>query len=184
MSGFRALSPNINVNTQSGQLRTELQNTFARLDGELQLAPYRVFTQVGPVANSGSSETDLLTTNVTQGTLAKQNSSILLFAAGNTAANANNKRIRLKFGVTTLFDSGNFALNGGSWTLQAELVRNGASAEVYWVQFFDSGFLAPSSIVVGTAAESLASNQTLKITGQGSASSDITALYWKGLLLT
>lgn len=182
MAGFRALSPNINVNTESGQLRTELQNTFARLDGELQLAPYRITTQVGPTASSGSSETTLLTTNIVVGTLAKQNSSILMFICGNTAANANNKTIRLKFGSTTLATFGPYALNDGSWTIQAELVRNGASAEAYWAQYFDNA--GNLEVVVGTAGVSLASNQSLTITGQGTSNSDVTALYWKNLLLT
>lgn len=182
MSGFRALSPNINVNTESGQLRTELQNTFARLDGELQLAPYRIATQVGPVANSGAAETDLLTTNVVIGTLAKQNSSILMFICGNTAANGNNKTLKLKFGSTTLATFGPYALNDGSWTIQAELVRNGASAEAFWAQYFDSA--GNMDVAVGTATVSLASNQSLTVTGTGTASSDVTALYWKNLLLT
>lgn len=182
MSGFRALAPNINVNTQPGQLRTELQNTFARLDGELQLAPYRLATQVGPVGNSGAAETTLLSSNIVIGTLAKQNSSILIFACGNTAANANNKTIKLKFGSTTLATFGPIALNNGSWTVQAELVRNGASAEAYWAQYMDSG--GNQAVSAGTASVSLASNQTLAITGTGTASSDVTALYWKTLLLT
>lgn len=182
MAGFRALSPNINVNTASGQLRTELQNTFARLDGTLQLAPYRLDTQVGPVGNTGSSETDLMSTNIVIGTLAKQNSSILIFACGNSAANANNKTLKLKFGSTTLATFGPYALNNGSWTIQAELVRNGASAQAFWAQYFDSA--GNQVVTTGTASESLASNQTLKFTGQGTASSDASILYYKALLLT
>lgn len=182
MSGFRALSPNINVNTASGPLRTELQNTFARLDGTLQLAPYRIATQVGPVGNTGSAETDLVSSSVTIGTLAKQNSSILIFACGNTAANANNKTLKVVFGTTTLATFGPVALNNGSWTIQGELVRNGAAAEAYWLQYFDNS--GTQAVSVGTATESLASNKTLKITGTGTASSDATVLYWKLLLLT
>lgn len=182
MSGFRALSPNINVNTASGQLRTELQNTFARLDGSLQLAPYRIAAQVGPVGNTGAAETTLLTKTIDIGTLAKQNSSILIFACGNSAANANNKTLRLKFGSTTLATFGPVALNNGSWTLQAEIVRNGASAEAYWAQYLDSS--GTQTVSTGTASVSLASAQSVSLTGQGTANSDITALYWKLLLLT
>lgn len=183
MAGFRALSPNINVNTQSGQLRTELQNTFARLDGELQLAPYRIATQVGPSSNSGSAETTLFTKTIDVGTLAKQNSSILIFACGTTNANGNNKTLKLKFGSTTILDTGAFAGNGISWTLQAEIVRNGAAAQAYYAQFFGSATLT-SKISVGTATESLATAQTLKFTGTGVASGDISILYYKCLLLT
>lgn len=183
MAGFRALSPNINVNTQSGQLRTELQNTFARLDGELQLAPYRIATQVGPSSNTGSAETDLFSKTIDVGTLAKQNSSILIFACGTTNANGNNKTLKLKFGSTTILDTGAFAGNGISWTLQAEIVRNGAAAEAYYAQFFGSATLT-SKISVGTTSESLASAVTLKFTGTGVSTGDISILYYKALLLT
>lgn len=183
MSGFRALSPNINVNTQSGQLRTELQNTFSRLDGELQLAPYRLAYQIGDSSNTGSAETDLYTYNVTFGTLAKQGSSILIFAAGTTAANGNNKTLKLKFGSSTLLTTGAFAGNGVSWTLQAELVRNGASTQVSWAQFFGSATLT-SLIKTSSLTEDLSINNTLKLTGQGTATSDIVVSYWKLILLT
>lgn len=183
MPGFRALSPNINVNTASGQLRTELQNTFARLDGSLQLAPYRIATQVGPSSSTGAAETTLFTYTVDVGTLAKQNSSILIFACGTTAANANNKTLKMKFGGTTVFDSGAFAGNDIDWTLQAEIVRNGASAQAYWAQFFGSATLT-SKISVGTAAENLAIANAITFTGQGTTSGDLSMLYYKQYLMT
>lgn len=183
MAGFRALSPNINVNTDSGQLRTELQNTFARLDGTLQLAPYRIAAQVGPSSNTGSAETTLFNYTVDVGTLSKQNSSILIFACGNTAANGNNKTLKLKFGSTTLFDTAAFAGNNISWTLQGEIVRNGAAAQVFWGQFLGSATLT-SKIITTTATESLATSKTLSFTGQGTATGDISVLYYKALLLT
>lgn len=182
MPGFRALSPNINVNTESGQLRTELQNTFARLDGTLQLAPYRLAYQIGDVSNSGSTETDLYSYNAVVGTLAKQGSSILIFASGTTAANANNKTLKLYFGSTQLFTSGALASNNIDWTLQAEIARNGATSQVTWVQFMRNG-LSPIVDVSSTTVD-LAANQAIKITGQGTATADIVVNYWKLILLT
>ena len=64
MTGFRSITPSINVNTSSGQLRTELLNTFSRLDGQLINAPYRAFSFNGPVLSTGATETDLLTANI------------------------------------------------------------------------------------------------------------------------
>lgn len=184
MSGFRSITPSINVNTESGQLRTELLNTFSRLDGQLSLAPFRAFTPtVGPVLSTLAAETDLLTTNIDVGTFSKQGSSILIFAAGKTAANGNNKTINLYFGGTQIFTTGAFAGNDVSWTLQAEIIRNGAAAQVTYGQFFGSATLT-SKIQVGTAAVSLAAQQVLKLTGQGTTTGDVIAYYWKGLLLT
>lgn len=181
MSGFRALSPNINVNTESGQLRTELQNTFARLDGELQLAPYRLDVQSGPVGNSGAVETTLSTKTIDVGTLSKQGSSILILAAGKTAVNANAKTIKLKFGGTTLFSISTAALNNIDWTIEAEIVRTGAASQIYYVQFVASGL---STSTVGTASENLAVASSVVITGQGTSSSDVSFYYQKLLLLT
>lgn len=183
MAGFRAITPSINVNTASGQLRTELLNTFTRLDGLLVNAPYRAFTFNGPALSTGAVETTLLTANVDVGTLSKQGSSLLIFACGTTGANANNKTVKLYFGDTEIFTSGAFAGNGISWTLQAEIVRNGSNAQITWAQFFGSATLT-SKIQVGTAAVDLAEQQTISLTGTGTATGDVSANYWKATLLT
>lgn len=183
MPGFRSITPSINVNTASGQLRTELLNTFSRLDGQLALAPYRVATFNGPVLSSAGAETTLLTTNIDVGTLSKQGSSLLIFAAGTTGANANNKTIKLYFGSTVIFDSGAFAGNAVSWTLQAEVVRNGATAQITWAQFFGSATLT-SKIQVGTASVNLAAQTSVTLTGNGTATGDVQAYTWRILLLS
>lgn len=183
MAGYRSITPSINISTTSGQLRTELLNTFARLDGQLSLAPYRIATTNGQVLSSGVAETTLLTANVDVGTLSKNGSSLLVFACGKTGANGNNKTIKLYFGTTAIFDSGAFAGNDISWTLQAEIVRNGATAQITWAQFFGSATLT-SKIAVGTASINLANQQVLRLTGQGTSSGDVSAYYWKVLLLT
>lgn len=183
MAGFRSITPSINVRTESGQLRTELLNTFTRLDGQLATAPFRAFTANGPSLSTGAAETTLLTSNIDVGTLSKQGSSLLIFACGTTAANANNKTIKLYFGTTEIFTTGAFAGNGISWTLQAEIVRNGAAAQITWGQFFGSATLT-SKIQVGTASVNLAVQQSVSLTGQGAATGDVSASYWKAILLT
>lgn len=183
MAGFRSITPSININTDSGQLRTELLNTFSRLDGQLALAPYRLATSSGPIGNDAAVETTLESIAVSQGTLAKAESSILLFACGKTAANANNKTIRLKFGTTELFTTGAQAFNNVDWTLQAELVRTGSTTQIAWIQFFATSTLT-QKITVTTASANLASNQTLTITGEANGASDVLLYYVKSLLLT
>lgn len=182
MPGFSSISPNIGATTQSAPLRIELLNTFARLDGQLKQAPFSLFNQVGAAGNSGAGETDLASKTVDFGTLQQNGQSLYIMAAGNTAANANDKRLKLKFGGTTVFDTGDFAGNDISWTFQGELIRSGGSAQVFWGQFFGSATLT-SKITTTTSAVSLASNQILKFTGQGTASSDISISYMRVLLL-
>ncbi len=183
MAGFRSITPNINVNTESGQLRTELLNTFTRLDGQLSLAPFRIGTDSGPIGNTGSAETTLSSTTISIGTLAKTNSSILIFACGKSAANANAKTLKLKFGSTELFTTGAQAFNAVDWTLNAELVRTSATTQVCWIQFFATSTLT-QKVTVTNSSVSLGVNQTLTITGQSTATDDISLYYWKNILLT
>lgn len=183
MAGFRSITPSINVNTESGQLRTELLNTFTRLDGQLSLVPFKLGTTAGPVGNGAGAETDLSETTVSQGTLAKSESSILLFACGKTAANANTKTIKLFFGTTEIFTTGAVALNGVDWTLQAEIVRTSDVTQVSWIQFFATATLT-QKIAVNTSSVDLAQNQSITITGSGAGASDVLLYYTKTILLT
>lgn len=182
MPGFSALSPNISSTTPPAQLRVELLNTFSRLDGQLSQAPYVLYNSVGAVGNTGASETDLVSTTINFGTLQLNGSSLHIFAAGNTAANGNNKTLQLYFGGSSVFSTGAFAGNNISWTFQGEIVRSGGSAQVVYGQFLGSATLT-SKIITTTSAISLASNQVLKFTGTGTASSDISVSYVKVLLL-
>lgn len=181
--GFRSITPSINVNTDSGQLRTELLNTFTRLDGQLSLAPYRLDAFSGPAGNTAGAETTLNSSTVTIGTLAKSESSILLFACGKTAANANNKTIKLKFGSTTIFTTGAVAMNNVDWTMQAEIVRTSDVSQIAWIQFYATSTLT-QKVTVTTVSENLAQNQTISITGEGNGASDVLLYYFKSLLLT
>lgn len=183
MAGFRSITPSINVNTSSGQLRTELLNTFTRLDGQLSLAPYRLDATSGPIGNDAGVETTLESMTVSQGTLAKQESSILIFACGKTAANANNKTIRLKFGTTELFTTGAQAFNNVDWTLNAELVRTSSTTQIAWIQFFSTATLT-QKITVANASVDLAQNQAITFTGEGAGGGDVLLYYAKALLLT
>lgn len=183
MAGFRAITPNINVNTTSGQLRTELLNTFTRLDGQLALAPYRLGAMSGPVGNDAGTETDLESITVSQGTLSKEQSSILLFACGKTGANANNKTIRLKFGTTEIFTTGAQALNNVDWTMNAEIVRTSSTTQVSWIQFFATSTLT-QKVSVTTSSVDITQNQTITITGEGAGAGDVLLYYTKALLLT
>lgn len=181
MAGFRAITPSINVNTQSGQLRTELLNTFQRLDGQLQAAPYKLATQNGPTGNTDAAETTMQEFQIDFNTLSNIGSSIQIFACGETAANANAKTFKLKLGSTTLFTSGAVALNNKDWTFRGEIVANGSVNQIFYGEFCSNGN-API-VVTTTASEDLGTNLTIAFTGQGTTTSDITMFYYKAILL-
>lgn len=183
MAGFRSITPSISVNTESGQLRTELLNTFTRLDGQLALAPYRLDFTAGNSGNTAGTETSLDSTTVSLGTLAKSGSSILVYACGKTAANANVKTIKLKFDSTTLFTTGAVALNNADWTLQAEIVRTSSTTQVSWIQFFAAAPLAQKVSVTNSSID-IAANRAITITGEGAGADDVVLYYIKTILLT
>lgn len=181
MAGFRSITPSISINTESGQLRTELLNTFSRLDGQLSQAPYRIATQNGPVGNTGTGETALMQFTLNQGTLTQIGASILIFACGTTNANANNKTFSLYLGNTVLFTSGAISLNNKDWTFQGEVVFNGGSSQISWGQFTANG--NATIVETNTSTESLAVNKNLTFTGTGGATDDISIYYYKATLI-
>lgn len=183
MAGYKSIVPNININTDSGQLRTELNNTFSRLDSQLVSAPYRLTSFNGPSGNTATAETTLTSYTVNFGTLTKQGSSLLLFASGRTAANANNKQVRVYFGSTVIFNTGMFAGNNIAWALHGEIVRNGASSQLTYISWVGSATL-PTAVGVAIATESLAINNLLKITGTGTTSDDVSLYTFRVLLST
>lgn len=181
MSGFRSITPSINVNTQSGQLRTELLNTFSRLDGQLSAAPYRLSSQNGPVGNTGAVETTLMSFQLDYNTLTNIGQSIQIVAYGKTAANANNKTFKLKLGSTTLFNSGAAARNNLDWTFIGEIIANGSTAQIFNGMLTYNG--VASIISTTTATEDLGTNLVVAFTGTGTADSDISLYYYKAVLI-
>lgn len=181
MAGFRSITPSISINTQSGQLRTELLNTFARLDGQLSQAPYRLSTQNGPSSNVGAAETEMMAFTINFGTLTQVGASILIFACGTTGANANNKTFSVKLGATTIFTSGAIALNNKDWTFQGEVIFNGGSAQITWGQFTANG--NATIVETNTSTEAMATNKQLTFVGLGTATDDIAITYYKALLI-
>lgn len=172
---FRSISPNINVNTQSGPLRTELQNTFTRLDGQLSLAPYRLDYDVGPVSNSGGTGVILSSATLEYNTLNTNGQSIRISAAGTTAANANNKNILIYLGTTLLFETGDQPINDGEWVLEAEIIRTSGISQYVWVKWFCTDTLT-EKVTVTSSGVDLSSNQDLTI--RGLANNNEIVLYY------
>lgn len=181
MSGFRSITPGITVNTGSSQLRTELLNTFSRLDGQLQAAPYRLSTQNGPVGNTAGIETTLMTFQLNFNTLTNIGQSLLIYACGTFAANANNKTFSVKLGATTIFTTGAIAANNTDWVFNGEIISNGATAQIAWGTFTRNG--VASIVDTALATENLGTNLDINFTGTGVANDDISMYYYKAVLL-
>ncbi|HEV8453361.1 MAG TPA: hypothetical protein VGQ24_00640, partial [Gemmatimonadales bacterium] len=91
-------------------------------------------------------------------------------AWGTFGANANNKRVKFKFGASSLtfFDSG---YNNLTWFVSVLIVRTGATGQEI------AGYSLVPTNVVGTAratgAETLSGAITIQFTGEATADSDI-----------
>jgi hypothetical protein len=87
----------------------------------------RSTTQAATGANTTA--TDLYSYTMQANTLGTNGEAVRIIASGTTAANANNKRIDIKFGGTIV--SGNdFTTSGDAWHLEATVYRTGAATQV------------------------------------------------------
>ena len=123
--------------------------------------------------NVGTGEDDLITYSLPANSLTRNGSYIEFEVAGTFAANANNKRIKIYFGATAIFDTTAQAFNAGSWTAKCTVIRTGATTQKASVQFASSNTLLTSSALYSTPAETLSSAVTIKCTGEATSNNDI-----------
>jgi hypothetical protein len=135
-----------------------------------------VDTNVTPASNTSTTETDLMTYTLPANALITDSDSIEIIAWGTTAANANNKTVRLKFGSTYLLQSTTAAANGVSWKFHAIVSKTGAATQTAVAEMQSSATFTNTTTVTAPT-ETLSSTVIVKVTGQsGTASNDITQL--------
>lgn len=161
--------------TQLSQLLVALANGGG-LPGSGLGVPLVMKVLTGSTANSGTSETDLLSYALPAGVLSADGQALRIRAWCSTAANANNKTVKLYFGSTVISNSGARAVNGGAMVVDGVVIRTAAATQAavgtHWAQSISVDATAPS-----TPTETLAGAVTIKVTGQsGTASSDITGV--------
>ena len=126
------------------------------------------------VGNVGTGEDDLRTYSVPAATLAVNGDHLAWEAAGTFAATANNKRVKVKFGATTLFDTGVLAITAaGDWQVNGLVIRTGAATQKNVARWSCTDAALPTATDYTTAAETLSGAVTLKLTGEATANNDI-----------
>lgn len=134
-------------------------------------------TQVG---NTAATETDAFDHNITSNTLDANGQSIEVEAAGTFANTISvDKRIKVKFGAATLFDSGNIAASaGGSWNVKGRIIRSGSSAQksIFTITTNVSGLLATAQY--NTSSEDLTTAVSLKLTLNGTNANDTVGEFY------
>lgn len=153
------------------------KSTIKQLVGAIR----RTLFNSGTTVNSATaSETDLHAYSIAANTLLADHDSIEATFTVSFAANGNNKRLRVYWGTTTIYDSTALAINNGVAKVTVEIYRTGASAERCTVTVQSSNATLPSTAVYTTATENTASPLTLKITGTApTANNDVVGLVSK-----
>lgn len=130
----------------------------------------RLFADVG---NSGSSETDLHSHTVPANALGSNGDSYEFDFTLQTAGNANNKRVRVYYNSTTLFDSTSLALNAANVHIKVEITRTGANTQRCTTTISSDSSLLIAKAKYVASTEISVNTATVKVTGLGTASNDV-----------
>jgi hypothetical protein len=130
--------------------------------------------QYTDAANSGTSETDLMSYTIPASTFTADGDRIQFRMAFSFASNTNNKTIRLYLGSATYGMPANNHSAGGPSVLEGEIIRTGSNT--LKINYTFSPFNGGSSVgSTSVGSVNFASTQVLKATGQSdTASNDIT----------
>lgn len=134
-----------------------------------------------PVGNVGITETTLFSGTISTFYMPSDGGQILMQAFGTFASNANTKELKVYINNTVIYDSGAIAANGGSWNIQATIIRSGDAAQQNMVVIISSNALLGSSAVYSATTVDFTQNATFSVTYIGQANNDILG---QGMILT
>lgn len=140
-----------------------------------------VLTQfITTVGNVGTGDDVLHSYSLPAGTLANDGQSIVIESGGQFAANANNKRVRVKFGSTTVLDTTALAISAATdWTARSIITRTGAATQRALTVFTSSSSVMLSFTQYATPGETLTGAITISVNGEATSNNDVTATYTK-----
>lgn len=134
-----------------------------------------VYQNATAVGNVGSGEDDLMSASVAASTLGTNGDSLCFSMTFTTAANANNKTIKVKYGATTLWDSTAVAANDQRVRVRGRITRTGAATQIAVVEVMVSGGYT-ATVVTSSPTETLSGAVTLKATGEATSDNDVQQL--------
>ncbi len=164
-----------NANAGTLQVKAGTQTTnIAGVGGTL----YVNTTQTG---NAAGAETNAFSHSIAANTLTTNGASLEFYAAGTFATSASvDKRVKVVYGGTTLFDTGALAVTvAADWSLRGSIIRTGAATQKAVVTFESSDAALRASTDYTTPAETLSGAVTMKLTVNGTNASDTVAEFYK-----
>jgi hypothetical protein len=158
---------------EQGRVTTTGTSVRLGVSGSLTKVGGTITSSTTAVGNVGTGEDNLISYTLPASSLATNLDRIIGRVSGTFASNANNKRIRLYFGTTVIFDTTALALNGGNWVADFEVIRVSATSQKANVSFYSSNALLPVSSKYTLVAMTLTSSQVIKCTGEATANNDV-----------
>lgn len=132
-------------------------------------------TNTTTVGNIGAGEDNLMSYTIPAATLGTLGNRVTFAAAGTIANSINAKRLRLKYGATTVLDTGAAGIPisvAGAWELRGSCIRTAATTQKCSATFSSSTTLMAFS-GYSTAAETLSGTVILKLTGEATTDNDL-----------
>jgi hypothetical protein len=141
--------------------------------GDLYSLGGQLYSNMTAVGNVAGGEDDLITYTLPKNTLHNKADVLEITAFGITAANGNNKTIKLILGTTTLFSTGVLAFNNKPWCIRAEITRTDAATQVSIATFNGDFALLTNTATYIAGTEDFTTNLIIKCTGtSGSSTTD------------
>lgn len=143
------------------------------------------YTDTTTTGNTAATETDAFSHSIAASTLAANGDAIEFSSAGTFATSiSTDKRVKVKFGATTIFDSGALAITtSASWSIKGQCIRTGAATQKCFVMFTNSSSTLSGDASYSTAAETLSGAVTMKLTVQGTLGNDVVGEMYKETFL-
>jgi hypothetical protein len=139
--------------------------------GNIARVPGVIHTNITTAGNVGTGEDTLFTYTIPANVLSTDKDTIRATFTGTFAATANDKRIRVKFGATTIVDTTDASTQAGNWRAEVEIVRTGATTQKC-SGFFVSSIGTNNPTYYAAAAETLSGTVALVVTAEATATDD------------
>jgi hypothetical protein len=155
--------------------------TVQNVGGGASAGPGLVATQTlenqeATIGNVAGGEDTLATYTIPANQLVTDGDAIHVQAFGTFENNVNLKRLRMRFGSTTIFDTGGVYAPGGTgigWQLRGTIVRRSGAIQTSCVEAAMALGTAGTWTTIAPPAETMANAIILVLTGEGIASNDI-----------
>lgn len=137
----------------------------------------QVWAAANQVQNTTTTETDLISATIPARYSNIANDTNYIEAFGTTAANTNNKTIKVYLAGTAIIDFGAIAANNEGWKLSVTLQRgSGGSGQQKVVAVLQGGTSIGTRVLTSQTSPTDTATMVFKVTATGTATGDIIML--------